>query len=46
MSEDMEETPEMIKKMTAFSLIKTLFQQILTRLIEVSKMSSILSWLK
>lgn len=36
-SEDMGKTPAMIKKMTAFSLIKTLFQQILLRLIKISK---------
>lgn len=37
MSGDMGETPGMTKKTTAFSLIKTLFQQILTRLIKISK---------
>lgn len=36
-SEDMGKTPAMIKKMIAFSLIKTLFQQILPRLIKISK---------
>lgn len=36
-SKDMGKTPAMIKKMTAFSLIKTLFQQILLRLIEIPK---------